>query len=346
MGRLNHHSKERIVKLKEEGYKPSQILRILESEGVKLSRVGLWKFLQRFKQNQTLSTVAPRRKESVPMAVLEMQKNDELTSPGLRNLIEANFGLRFSFSKVKRLRRKLGWLATGSKYCQLVREANQPKRLEFAQRCLENSETFDDVIFTDESSIQMEWHGKITFHHWWEPPRQKGVAKHPYKVHVWAGISKRGATAITIFTGCMDAAFFVDTILTKALLPFISSHFPEGHRFQQDNFPKHTSNLAKSFFEDKGVNWWRTPPESPDLNPIELVWHELKHHLRANVKPRTKEALVESIKQFWAQAMTVEKCKRYINHIKKYCQLLWNVKDVHQVAELVDANVNFSIVNN
>ena len=62
--------------------------------------------------------------------------------------------------------------------------ANQQKRLEFAQRCFETNETFNDVIFTDESSIQMEWHGKITFHCKWEPPRQKVVAKHPYKVHV------------------------------------------------------------------------------------------------------------------------------------------------------------------
>ena len=31
---LNHHSKELIITLKEEGYKPSQILRILENEGV------------------------------------------------------------------------------------------------------------------------------------------------------------------------------------------------------------------------------------------------------------------------------------------------------------------------
>ncbi len=165
MGRLNHHSKERIVKLKEEGYKPSQILRILESEGVEISRVGLWKFLQRFKQNQTLSTASPQRKESVPMDVLDfidtqMESNDELTSPRLQQLIEANFGLKFSCSKIKKLRRKLGWLATGSKYCQLVKEVNQPKRLEFAQRCLNNNDDFDDVIFTDESSIQMEWHGK------------------------------------------------------------------------------------------------------------------------------------------------------------------------------------------
>ena len=41
MGRLNHHSKERIINMKEEGYKPSQILRILESEGVKISRVEI-----------------------------------------------------------------------------------------------------------------------------------------------------------------------------------------------------------------------------------------------------------------------------------------------------------------
>ena len=93
-----------------------------------------------------------------------------------------------------------------------MKEVNQPKRLEFAQRCLNDNDNFDDVIFTDESSIQMEWHGKITFHRWWEPPRQKEVPKHPYEVHVWAGISKRGATGITIFTGYRDAVFFVETI--------------------------------------------------------------------------------------------------------------------------------------
>jgi hypothetical protein len=58
LGRLNHHSKERIIKLKEEGYKLSQILQIVESEGVEILRVGLWKFLQQFKQ--TLSTEAPQ----------------------------------------------------------------------------------------------------------------------------------------------------------------------------------------------------------------------------------------------------------------------------------------------
>ena len=44
----------------------------------------------------------------------------------------------------------------------------------------------------------------------------------------------------------------------------------------QDNDPKHTSAAAREFFAENSINWWKTPPESPDANPIENLWHELK----------------------------------------------------------------------
>ena len=68
----------------------------------------------------------------------------------------------------------------------------------------------------------------------------------------------------------------------------------------QDNDPKHVSRRAKAFFEENGVNWWHTPPESPDLNPIENVWHELKENLRAKVKPKNMTELVAGIQNFWS----------------------------------------------
>jgi transposase len=40
-------------------------------------------------------------------------------------------------------------------------------------------------------------------------------------------------------------------------------------------------------------------PESPDLNPIENLWHELKEYLRREVKPSTKKELIDGINQFW-----------------------------------------------
>ena len=64
------------------------------------------------------------------------------------------------------------------------------------------------------------------------------------------------------------------------------------------------------------VNWWRTPPESSDLNPIENVWHELKEYLRREIKPTTKAELIDGIRQFWS-TVDAAKCCRYIGHLKK-----------------------------
>ena len=118
-----------------------------------------------------------------------------------------------------------------------------------------------------------------------------------------------------VFDGTMDAEVYVD-ILDHCLLPFLREVYPHGHRFMQDNDPKHTSRRATQFFDDNCVNWWKTPPESPDLNPIENLWHEMKEFLRREVKPHTKDELISGIHQFWG-TVTVEKCTRYIRHLRK-----------------------------
>ena len=113
----------------------------------------------------------------------------------------------------------------------------------------------------------------------------------------------------------MDRFLFCD-ILDETLLPFLEEKFPTGHRYMQDNDLKHTSVYAQQFLRDSHVNWWRSPAESPDLNPIESLWHELKEFIRREIKPTTKDELVGEILKFW-DTVTVEKCNRYINHLKK-----------------------------
>lgn len=196
-----------------------------------------------------------------------------------------------------------------------VLQLNKRKRLFWCQEQLRLKETFDDVIFTDESTIQLDNHGRICLRKKLQPRALKPRAKHPAKIHVWGGISKKGATRIVMFTGTMNA-IRLKRILEAGLIPFINELFPTGHRLYQDNDPKHSSEYISDFFEEQGINWWSTPPESPDLNPIENMWGSLKQYLRTTYKPRNLEELKRGIQQFW-MSLTPQVCQRYINHIHR-----------------------------
>ena len=176
-------------------------------------------------------------------------------------------------------------------------------------------EQFQNVIFTDESTVQLEQHSKICFRKRLQPRTLKQRVKHPVKIHIWGGISVRGATKVIMFTGIMNAERLA-MIFEAGLLPFIEQKFSDGHRLCQDNDPKHSSRYIEEFFERKNVNWWPTPPESPDLNPIENVWGSLKQYLRNFYKPKNLEELKAGIEQFWV-TLTPDVCKKYIGHLKK-----------------------------
>ena len=77
-----------------------------------------------------------------------------------------------------------------------------------------------------------------------------------------------------------------------------------------------TSRCAREFFASNGIEWWKTPAESPDLNPIENLWHELKEYIRREVKPKNKADLLDGIRKFWG-TVSMQKCQKYIGHLKK-----------------------------
>ena len=115
---------------------------------------------------------------------------------------------------------------------------------------INTNEQFKDVVFTDESSVQLETHRKRCYCKKLTPRKVKPRPKHPLKVHIWGGISKRGPTSVVIFTGIMTATRYTQ-ILEAGLLPCAKALYPSGFRFQQDKDPKHHAHYTQKFFRKK-----------------------------------------------------------------------------------------------
>ena len=170
---------QRILQHSSRGARPYSIAKLLREEDLRASRNGIAKFLKKYQRTGTTrvlpgagrrSVISPEMKAVVDE---QMERDNETKAEQLHRILSEK-GFKVSLRTVLRCRELLGWTFRGSKYCQLVREANKSKRLEWAKKCLEEEDDyFDDVIWTGESSIQLETHKRFSFRREGCQPRLK-----------------------------------------------------------------------------------------------------------------------------------------------------------------------------
>ena len=116
---------------------------------------------------------------------------------------------------------------------------------------------------------------------------------------LWGCMSTSGVGYACRIDGRMDTALYVE-ILSGELMQSLA-HFGmevEDIIFQHDNDPKHVSNLARRWLTENEVEVLDWPAQSPDLNPIEHLWHHLKRRL-SNYESEPK-----SIHELWVRVET------------------------------------------
>ena len=87
--------------------------------------------------------------------------------------------------------------------------------------------------------------------------------------------------------------------------------------FQQDNDPKHTSRSAKNWFQAKGVEVLPWPAQSPDLNPIENLWADVKKSVAAK-RPSNAKDLWVAVQEAWQQ-IPLTRCQDLIDSMPRRC---------------------------
>lgn len=128
----------------------------------------------------------------------------------------------------------------------------------------------------------------------------KKTVKYQICVMVWGFFSDGGVETLVPISGLMDRFQFVDILSENLLLSAYKMDLGYDFILQQDNDPKHMSNYAKDFLSGAGIRVIEWPAQSPDLNPIENLWTQLKRQVRASDR-RDEGRMLDIIMKEWEQ---------------------------------------------
>ncbi|CAB5384966.1 unnamed protein product [Rhizophagus irregularis] len=127
-------------------------------------------------------------------------------------------------------------------------------------------------------------------------------------VMVW-GCFARGIKGQLIF--CDENKEGDEKINSNTYIRILNSHlYPFQHTvcklagraaiFQQDNAPIHTAKITKNWLKKNKIAIIDWPENSPDLNPIENIWKQLKDNIQARKTfPRTVGELKVALSEEW-----------------------------------------------
>lgn len=98
--------------------------------------------------------------------------------------------------------------------------------------------------------------------------------------------------------------------------------------FMQDNAPSHASKFTKKWLQDYYIEVIIWPPNSPDLNPIEVVWDWMKQQIQEtygieidSVESQGKKMkhtrLKEIIQQAWNETVIEERLKELVSTMEQ-----------------------------
>ena len=281
------------------------------------SKSSVWNVIKEFSRSGAEAQKKKKKRPGRPKTLTQSDQENlkELVTNGNRrlnllqitNLRNCHSEKKVSKSTVRRALHDLNLSSCVAPSKPLVSDANAKKRYEWALAHQDwTVDNFKRVLWSDETTIRLFQGspGRV-----WREPHEKWeidcigctVKRSPGRMY-WGCFSWFGVGALVPLKSNATGASHLE-ILRRYVVPAINK-FPSNYRrgrptFVQDNARPHVATVAKEFLEEHRIRVMNWPPQSPDLNPIENLWEEVKQSIRRKNRPGSLDELDALAKKAW-----------------------------------------------
>ena len=274
----------------------------------------------------TLGSIQPGR----PRTLTERQERliarsaasgSVLTAVEAQTSLQASSLADVSVQTVRRALERSGLHARIRPKKPLLRPRHRSQRLAFARKYQNwTVEDWRRVVWSDETKVCLLgssgrsycWRrsgGPLLEHHILPTLKHGGGS-----ILAWGCMTARGLGYLVRLPEGLDAPLYVN-ILQEQLLGTLEWYGLETGEvvFQHDNDPKHKAKITMDWLLDSGLSVLDWPSQSPDLNPIEHLWAELKRRLHSREEaPGSVEDLWLAMEEEW-NGIGADFCVRLID---------------------------------